>query len=208
MKKQYPYILLCLTCLVLIGGCSGPKPSDPRHRYLLEVERPGQSQESDDSINLSVKPFVLSPGVDGEAFVYRLSAAEYEADYYNQFITPVGRQVSEQVRQWLSRSGCFGRVLLPGSRVSATHVLEGNICKLYGDFQDKADAEAVMEIQVYLADVRTGKARIIFDKRYRASSKMPEATAATMTTSYGECLKTVLQAMEDDLKQINMNGEL
>ena len=208
MKKQYPYSLFCLTCLILLGGCSGGTTDAPRHRYLLEVERPGQSQDSDGSMNLSVKTFVLSPGVDHEAFVYRLSTVEYETDYYNQFITPVGQQVSEQVRQWLSRSGCLGRVLLPGSRVSATHVLEGNICKLYCNFQDKADAEAIMEIQVYLSDVRTGKARVVFDKRYRASSKIPEATPVSMITSYGECLKTVLQALEDDLKQIKINAIL
>jgi uncharacterized lipoprotein YmbA len=207
MKKHYPYILLCLTCLVLSGGCSGPKPSDPRHRYLLEVERPGPSQDSGGPIHLSVTPFVLSPGVDQAGFVYRLNTVEYETDHYNQFITPVGRQVTEQVRQWLGRSGCFGRVLIPGSRVSATHVLEGNVCKLYGNYQDRADAEAVMEIHVYLSDVRTGKAVVIYDKRYRASVKIPEAKPVSMITSYGECLKTVLQALEDDLKQIKIKNE-
>ena len=119
----------------------------------------------------------------------------------------MGQQVTEQVRQWLGRSGCFGRVLLPGSRVPATHVLEGNIAKLYGNFEDKADAEAIMEIQVYLADVRTRKATVIFDKRYRANVKIPEANPASVITSYGVCLKTILQALEDDLKQIEINDE-
>lgn len=207
MRNYTPYTLFCLTLLVLTAGCSGPKTSDPRHRYLLEVERPGETQETDGPVNLSVRTFVLSPGVDQEAFVYRLNAVEYETDYYSQFITPVGPQVTEQVRQWLGRSGCFGRVLLPGSRVRPTHVLEGNIVKLHGNFQDKADAEAIMEIQVHLADMRTGKAAVIFDKRYRASVKIPEANPGSVITSYGVCLKTILQALEDDLKQIDINDE-
>jgi len=121
---------LCLTwislCVGLLFSCLGCNQAENQRYFLLEVQRDGNPQTTSKEIILTVRPFSLSPGYQPKELTYRTGDFQYESDYYNRFITDVGRQIAEQTRRWLSDSQLCSHVVPPGSTMSATHLLEGN----------------------------------------------------------------------------------
>jgi len=155
-----------------------------------------------------VQPFPTSPGINQRELVYRRSLSRYETDYYHRFVTDIGGQVAEQTRRWLSLSGCFGQVLPLGSSVDATHLLEGNVVRLYSDFRDEADAQAVMEVEFFLVDIRTRKPTAVFHGTYDAIVDIAEVNAEAIVTAYNQCLSQILTKLENDLRQSDCDHEL
>jgi hypothetical protein len=116
----------------------------------------------------------------------------------------VGSQVAEQTRRWLAHSGCLGQVLPLGSSVDATHLLEGNIAKLYGDFRDETSARTVMEVEFFLVDIRTRKPTVAFHGTYGATADISEAKAESIIAAYNQCLHQILMKLESNLRQTDL----
>jgi ABC-type uncharacterized transport system auxiliary subunit len=116
----------------------------------------------------------------------------------------VGSQVAEQTRRWLAHSGCLGQVLPLGSSVDATHLLEGNITKLHGDFRDEANPQTVMEIEFFLVDIRARQPVVSFSRSYNATAKISELKAESIITAYNQCLDGILTELERSLRQANL----
>jgi len=193
---------LCLIALVLIGGCSsGSKQADPSNYFLLDVPRQAVEGPGDTPVVLTVQSFPTAPGIDQQQLTYRRSTSRYETDYYDRFVADVGSQVAEQTRRWLSQSGCLGQVLPPGSSVDATHLLEGNITRLHADFRDKANAQAVMEIEFFLVDIRTRKPAVAYHGTYNATAPISEAKPESIIAAYNDCLEQILVKLERNLRQ-------
>ena len=150
MKRNTILTLVLCSALLVIGCNPSGGPAGDRQYFRLEVQRQGQPSEPQEDVLLMVRPFSLSPGYHAKELTYRTGESQYESDYYHQFIIDVGQQVAEQTRAWLSQSGCFAHVVPPGSAMNATHMLEGNITRLYGDFRDKANPQAQVSITFYL----------------------------------------------------------
>ncbi|UCD51293.1 MAG: membrane integrity-associated transporter subunit PqiC [Phycisphaerales bacterium] len=204
MRTQFCLLLLSSAMSAIVCGCSpGAKAEDPLNYFLLEVQRPGAREPAADSITLMVQPFPASPGIDQRELVFRRGMSRYEKNYYDRFVADVGSQVAEQTRRWLAQSGCLGQVLPPGSSVDATHLLEGNIAKLYSDFREKANAQTVMEIEFFLVDVRTRKAVVVFHETYDATAEIPEAKAESIIAAHNQCLAGILQKLEIDLRGVD-----
>ena len=124
--------------------------SAAKHQFVLEATRPAQPVRQPHDVVLAVRGFTIDPLYDGRGLKYRKGESEYEADFYNEFVIAPQVLLSSQTRNWLSRSGMFQTVLETGSLVEATHILEGNVLVLYGDFRDRKLPQAVMQIRIFL----------------------------------------------------------
>jgi cholesterol transport system auxiliary component len=203
MKKTMIALLLSSAVGTLCTGCnSGGQAGDQRRFYLLEVEREGPPRSVSLPGRLVVQPTRLSPGYDKKELVYRLSPSRYESDYYHQFVTDAGSQTAEQMRQWLRKSRSFSQVLVAGSVADATHILESSITALYGDFRDKNQPQAVLDLQVFLIDVRTRDLPVVFHKEYAARAPLRENTAEALVQGYDQALREILTALENDLAAV------
>jgi uncharacterized lipoprotein YmbA len=189
--------------MTLLCSCSGPGQEDPRSYFLLDAQRGGIKEPAKNPIILTVRPFLLSPGFDKHELVYRTGVSKYETDYYNRFVTDVGSQVSEQTRKWLSQSGLFGQVLPLGTSADATHLLEGNISKLYGDFRSNTDGEAVMEMEFFFVDVRMRKPIVVLSGTFDSRRKILDSKAESIVAAYDSCLGQILSELEAELGQFD-----
>lgn len=198
MKLYRMWFLCCAGLLVSGFGCG---QTDSQRYFLLEVQREGQRQSSSQDVILAVRPFSLSPGYHPKEFTYRTGEFQYESDYYHRFITDAGSQIAEQTRQWLRDSGLFAAVIEPGSTMNATHLLEGNITGLYGDFRDPDNAQAVVRMVFYLLDVTHRNPTLVFHKTFQVTTAVSDGQVEQLIEAYNESLKCILRDLEKAIVQ-------
>jgi cholesterol transport system auxiliary component len=198
MKLSLTWISIWVGLLFFCLGCNQAE----NHRYfLLGVQRDGNPQTLSHKSILTVRPFSLSPGYHPKELTYRTGDFQYETDYYNRFITDVGRQIAEQTRRWLADAGLFANVVPPGSTMRATHLLEGNVTRLYGDFRDKTNAQAVVEVTFYLLDITNRDPKILFHETFHITTAVPENKVELLIEAYNAGLSKILEQFEGKLAQ-------
>jgi len=179
---------------MLLSGCGYN-----RRNFVLEVSRDRPQQEISKDVILDVQSFNVDTAFSNRSLVYRKKQSEYETDFYNQFLIRPEDMITEKTRSWLSESGLFELVLEPGSYIDASHVLEGNIITLYGDFRDKSSPKATMKIRFFLIKL-SGKS-VVFAKTYETISESNERTAESLVEAFDNCLTNILSDLEEDLRE-------
>ncbi len=208
MKRYALLLFVCLYCplIGLLTGCAATleKTYPDKQYYVLDISRPVQEPTADNGIVLSVRRFRISPRYENKELVYRTGTLSYESDFYNAFFIPPGAMITEEVRQWLAGAGLFQYVIDSASPVVPTHILEGNVLSLYGDYSNNASPKAVMAIQVFLMENISARSEILFQKTYRQEIPLPENTTAALINGWNEALRQILTALEADLRAIRL----
>lgn len=185
---------------VLISGC-GAKSYEKQH-YLLDAQRVPSTVAGDNQNIVEVRRFTVETAFSTKGLTYRKGEFEYESDFYNEFLIAPGAMVTEKVRNWLSASGLSQRILDPGSYLDPTYVLEGNVVALYGDFRGKSSPKAIMEIRVFLLDMKTAAdPAIVFGKTYKSSVTLDSEGSGDLVRALDSCLVEILTDLEADLAE-------
>ncbi len=182
-------------------GCAGRR-SYAKHEFVLEATRPAQAARQRHDIVLAVRGFTIDPVYEGTGLRYRKGESEYESDFYHEFVIAPQVLIAGQTRDWLSRSGLFRNVLEAGSLVEPTHVLEGNVLALYGDFRGGKVPQAVMQIRFFLVAVQSSPPHVVFTRDYQASHQAQAPTADALVAALDRCLEQILAALEEDLGKV------
>ena len=199
---------IALACIVVAAlsvsacGClkSGSQ-ADDRRFFLLETTRPGRIDPPGKGPILAVRRMQMSPGFGEKELVYRTSDFAYESDYYNQFLNTAGALIAEQTRRWLARAGLFAAVVSSDSDVLPTHVIEGNVTALYGDFRGD-NAKGVLGLELFLIDTDGDHGpTVVFHKEYSAGVDLSDKTAEALVEAYNTGLGQILTEFEKDLRK-------
>lgn len=187
--------------LFSLTGCVSVEKSYPDKRYfVIAPEQPVAPVNPTLDGVLSVSRLRVSPRYDGKSFVYRLSAAKYEQDFYNQFLVAPGAILTEEVRQGLAQAQLFRSVVSAASQVNPTFILEGTVDALYGDFRDAKGVKAVLEMEFFLAKESAASADIVAQKRYVKAVPVKERTPEALVAGWNQALSEILAALVSDLK--------
>jgi len=189
-------LLLALVC----SGCASH--SYAKRQFVLEATRPAQPAGPSHEVVLAVRRFTIDPAYDSRGLLYRKGKSEYESDFYNEFLIAPQDLISSQTRNWLAQSGLFKMVLEPGSLVEPTHILEGNVLALYGDFRGQSLPQAVVEIRIFVVTSRSSRPEVVFTRDYRASQQAKERTADALVAALNQCLAQILSELEEDLGKV------
>jgi hypothetical protein len=96
-------------------GCVSLERSYPEKRFfVIEVKDAKRANPGDGQV-LSMSNLHISPRYADRGFVYRTSEAEYESDFYNQFLSSPAVMISEESRKALAASSKFKFVVGPSS---------------------------------------------------------------------------------------------
>ena len=193
-------IALCSLMIVsiVLSGCIDKAAFNQRD-FVLEATRNQPQQKTSKEIILTVQSFNIETAYSTKNLIYRKAQLEYETDFHNQFLIGPSDMITGKTRAWLSESGLFKLVLEPGSYTDATHMLEGNIIALYGDFREESSPKATMEINFFI--VNSSEKSIVFGKTYEAVSGFADKTAESLVEAYGDCLVKILSDLERDLQE-------
>jgi ABC-type uncharacterized transport system auxiliary subunit len=192
-------IMYVLACLMIFSGCGSRRAYDKKYYVLDAVRRAEPIRTETDSI-LEVRRFTIDSAFGGKGLVYRTGDFAYESDFYSEFLVSPAAMITDKMRNWLSGAGLFGTVLDVGSQVDATHVIEGNITALYGDFRDKSSPKATMKMRVFLLKAEAGGEYVpLFAEKYQTSIGIESEGPEEMVRALDKCLADILSAIEKDL---------
>lgn len=194
-------LALLLVASLAAGGCiSLEKPYPQKRFFSIRVEREGTGREPMFPVTVEVRSVRTAPPHDREEFTYRRGENSYESDFYNLFVAPPSRLLTEEIRRWLRDSRLFAHVVNPGSRISATHYVEGFVTALHGDYRPDQDPAAVLEMQFTFFEETLDDTRIIFQKAFRERVLLGEdRDAAALVQAWTEALRRILRALEAGL---------
>ncbi|MCX7048921.1 MAG: hypothetical protein NTX50_25975 [Candidatus Sumerlaeota bacterium] len=192
--------------LPLASGCIGLTKEYPRKQYYLVEAQPPAPKTPAAGVSgiLSVRRLRVSPGFDSKGFVYQTGQADYCSDFYHEFFIPPADMLTEQTRQWLDQSKLFSCVLFAPGAVEDTHILEGAVVAIYGDYRDKRSPKAVLEMQfLFLRDAP--QAPVIFwQKNYRQEVPLARSSPEALVDGWREALRAILSSLENDMRQTRL----
>lgn len=187
-----------LLAAVLCSGCISLERSYPERRYFViqvaEPQRPG----ADNGQVLAVANLHISPRFADRNFVYRTSAAEFEADFYNQFLSAPAILISEETRKALAASP-FKFVVGPGSPLTPNFVLEGSVNALFGDFRNASAPSAVLEIEFFLHSEDPARPGVVLQKIYRKAVPLKERSPQALAQGWSAALEAIAGEFVADL---------
>jgi cholesterol transport system auxiliary component len=194
--------LIILTILTLtLTACAGAlrqEAPDRRHFALetLRTEQPLSMPVFDGK--LVVNRLGVAPAFSSRNLLYRMTATEYESDYYNLFLINPGELITQEIRKWLTWANLFEAVIPPGSMFEAAYTLEGHVLELYGDFSEGSGV-AVLTIQLFMVHEPHGETEIMHQGRYERRVPLLERSPAGLVRGYNQALASILQQMEKNL---------
>ena len=187
--------------LLVFGGCVSLSKSYPeKHYYALEVARQEEPFAPVSQTVLKVRKFRTSPSFEGKEFVYRTSDARYDADFYNEWFASPNAMLTQQVLSWLTVAGLFQYVMDSSGPLAATHILEGTVTALYGDYR-AIPSKAVLGLQFFLIHEASSPAAIILHQEYRKEVELTEKSPEALVSGWNAALRFILTALDDDLNR-------
>ena len=203
MKTLFISSVLC-AALGFVVGCVSVEKSYPDKRYfVLEANRNESAANPKASGVLLVSSLRVSPRYEGRSFVYRRSEASFESDFYNQFLVSPAALLTEEVRRAVSQAQVAQHVIGTASQLEPTHVLEGTIDALYGDFRDVNAPKAVLEMEFFLSKESPTKAEIVTRKRYVKSMAVNGRAPEALVKGWNDALNEIVATLIADLKSVN-----
>ncbi|MBX3748334.1 MAG: membrane integrity-associated transporter subunit PqiC [Verrucomicrobiae bacterium] len=180
-------------------GCRLQRPPLAPRTFVLDPPAPAASVVQTGSGVLLVRPFRVAPAFEARPFVIRLADNEYATDAYHLFLLPPTTLLTEAWARWFRETGRFDHVTTGGSQASVTHVLEGEITELYGDYRDPAQPRARIAMELRIFHPWQGPASPV-QWRHRASQSvpLPRAGADELVAGWNEALAAVAHAVAAD----------
>src|SRR5262245_57028104 len=111
-------VLLIAVHAVCAGCGSLQRPFPAKGRYALGVSAPGPKDQVNQAPGSSVagrrvEEFRFREPYDGINFVYRTGELAYSTDYYNEFVAPPGKMLTDAAVAMLRQKHVFPSVVGP-----------------------------------------------------------------------------------------------
>lgn len=200
--------IICLMIALALAGCVNVTREYPaKQHYALQVDMPpGKGGRQLAGTVLKVRDFQELPLFRAREFVYRRSDVRYVTDFYNVFMVAPGAMLAYETGEWLAARGPFERVVDNASRVRNTHLLEGTVVVLEGDYRNKEDPRAVMAVSLTVVNETSPDPLIAFQGNYAQSVSISNATPDRLVAGWNTALARILADFESDLMRTNFTG--
>lgn len=200
---NYRFWSLAIAALLMLGGCVNLEKAYPDKRYfVLEGTRSEESPGSKAGGVLLISSLRVSPRYESRSLIYRRSDSGFEADYYNQFLVSPGPMLTEEVRRGLAQAQIMQYVVGTSSQLEPTHILEGTVDALYGDFRDLDAPKAVLEMEFFISKESPTKAEIVTRKRYAKAVALNGRSPEALVRGWNQALNEIVNALISDLTMV------
>lgn len=197
---MHRFASIVLAVLVLAGCVSLSKSYPEKHYYVLDAARQAEARASIPGTVLKIRKFRASPAFEGKELVYRTSETRYEGDFYNEWFVPPNAMLTQQFLNWLAAAGLFQYVMDASGPLPATHILEGTVTALYGDYR-ATPAKAVLGLQVFFIDQASHPPAIVFQREYQREVEVSDRSPDTLVHGWNIALQSVFDGLVDDLNK-------
>ena len=193
--------------LLLLSGCVSLAKSFPdKHYYALHVTRQGDPGVPVPGAVLEVRGLFVSPRFEGKELVYRTGNTSYESDFYNAWFVSPSAMLTQQIQNWLRNASLFEHVAATRSYLDATHILEGTVTALYGDYRQQGEQKAVVGMHIVLIEDNSTRTAIVFQRDYQQMVELTEPSPDELTRGWNEGLQQIFIALEGDLRMVDLKA--
>lgn len=190
------WMVLAVAALT-IPACSLRQPAIKSEEYDFDV--PSAKALKSDDRTLAVLPFTASPAASGQMFLYRADRLRYESDFYNRFLVPPERLLTDALRKWLLQSRT-GQVREPGAPLDAELIVQPRLNELYADYRDVEKPRAVLSVIVVLIRREPTGNRQIFERTYQREVPMKNVSPAAAVKGWSEAAAGIFAAVARDVR--------
>jgi cholesterol transport system auxiliary component len=141
---------LVLSAPLALTACGSLLPQQtyvPRINWPLAPEPPAQNAPNPAGPVLLLRDITAAPGMDQQGVQILQPNGSLNIDYYNLWAVSPADAATQSLLTWLQASGDFSAVVSPGSRLTASLILEGELTELLADLSTN-QATAVLTLVV------------------------------------------------------------
>jgi ABC-type uncharacterized transport system auxiliary subunit len=200
MKIVFFRSLVVLLAASVITACSLRQPAVLTEEYDFDLPTPKALKPNSRSV--AVLPFTASPAAAGQMFLYRADRLRYESDYYNRFLAPPERLLTDALRRWLMKAR-VGEVREPGAPLDAELIIQPRLSEMYADYRDVARPRAVMSVIVVLICREPTGNRQIFERTYRHEVPMKNVSPTAAVKGWSEAAEGIFAEVTRDISAVN-----
>ena len=197
--------ILCLILLLALPtpGCTPRSRVRPQKRsYVLTAMREQAPRMTVPETSLRLGALRVSQGFSSRAFVYRLDEDRFQTDFYHEFFLAPGALISEETARWLSEAGLFAQVSAGPGPWPPTHLLQGQVVAIYGDYRPGRQPAAFLEIHFWLTDAPGLNQRPLLDRHYRQVIPLQTKAAGALLQGWNLALAAILTDLEAELASL------
>jgi len=192
---------LLLAAGIVVGCGSHPKWKRQAFAFSLPAAPPTTNAQTH---VVALSRVSISPLFQSRSFTYRKAENTYEQDPYAGFLVPPERALAEPIRAWMRASGVFGRVLEPGSGLTATLVAEVSVNQLYGDLRQASGPVGTMEIRFICYEVKDGEpGRIVLDRVCAHETPLARKTPDALMAAWDADLRAIMEELHSEYSRAN-----
>jgi len=205
-RVSWPSVLVA-SLAATIASCFGTSREYPEKHYFafdVETDRPDTEPAIDHAereprhgATLRVERVRVAPRYQGRGLLYRTADAEYQSDFYNEFLIPPAALLGEEVRRALSGSALFAHVVEAGSGLDPDLRLETAVNDLCGDFRAKDRPLAVLEVEFFL--MRGDAEGVLLSRRMRKETPLSGTSSAELVAGWNRGLGEILGELVREL---------
>jgi ABC-type uncharacterized transport system auxiliary subunit len=195
--------VVCLLIIVAATGCLSKKPLN-KESFAFNIPEANPHATSTSAPVLTVRQISVMPPFDSPSLTYRTGEFSYERDPYAEFLASPAASLGEPLRALLRNTDKFSTVTDPESALRSNLDLEVSVTQLYGDFRDKAQPAAVLEIRFVLFDAgmpRRSRSTptVLVQKIYSQRVPLKSRTASGVVAALNEALHQIVVQFARDI---------
>jgi ABC-type uncharacterized transport system auxiliary subunit len=186
--------------LILLAPCALAACTSllPAHKYIartswpLDPQPPVQNPASPSGPILMVRSITAAPGLDQQGLQSLAPDGSLKIDYYNNWAVEPADAVTQALISWCQASGAFAAVIPPGSRLTPTVIVEGELTQFLAD-PARAQASAVLTlVLIRPASGITTAALPLAQTRLTGTTPLMGGTFAAQAAAQSAALANVL----------------
>lgn len=184
---------------LVLASCSSVLPAQkyvPRANWPLQPPPPQTQTGSGHGPVLLVRAITAAPGQDARGLQTLTQDGSLNLDYYNLWAVPPANALTQALVNWAQASGQFSAVTVPGSRLTAGLILEGELTQLLVDLP-AAQAKGALSLTIIKPSTGTaGFAQPLAQLSLTASAPVQGEGAAAQAAAQNAVVSNLLsQAM-------------
>jgi cholesterol transport system auxiliary component len=192
---------ICCAVGLLCGCSSGPSWKGRTFAFSVPVDPPSTSVATN---VVALNRVSISPVFQTRSFTYRTGENSYEQDPYAGFVIPPERALAESIRAWMRAGGAFGRVVDPGSGLTANLFADVFINELYGDFRNASQPVGRMELHFVCYEIEDGASRrVVLDRVCARETPLAKKTVDALMAAWDADLREIMEEINSEYTKVN-----
>ncbi|KPA13651.1 hypothetical protein MHK_006125 [Candidatus Magnetomorum sp. HK-1] len=201
-KIKKIHLLWIVAMLVFLPSCLNTQSIYPEKQYyLLETTQAPIPEKITSREVLRIAKLRMSPAYTGKGFIYKKNETTYDTDFYNEFLVSPDDMLAEIIRKWFGLTGMFARVTCSSGHYKEKYILEGAVTALHGDYSDRKNPRAVLDIQFFLIEDNGLSYSLILQKNYSKALVIDKHKTHSLVKGWSSALTEILSDFQAEISK-------